>query len=241
MENSFSMSDMAMLLPPRFDGKRRFVLTGDMPFNTDDLSNLLGYYHDVRIDMDYDTERTDYLIIGRRDFDKEFIESIVDEYVISIKYLPQEAIIDQLLFGHDWYACPEYLLEFAEMHHGLQFLQTCEGFKWPDTEAEETDNVVSNHSPEWNEQSALKALGYCITNNGRYTTDAERWKVLTLCVDALSLERVVSHIAWLVRSKKRQIGGRSKFRNSILKWERDLERLRATYYKHDFHWPNYEL
>lgn len=57
------------------------------------------------------------------------------------------------------------------------------------------------------------------------------------------LEETANTIAWLVKNRKKQRGGKDKFRHAISEWEYDLNRLKNEYYDASnwaFSWPSYE-
>lgn len=107
-------------------------------------------------------------------------------------------------------------------------------FKWPTTKVS-GENCVNQENGELREQSALKELGYQITGLNR----KQRWQVLQQAVPELGLKRVANIIAHHVRMRKGQKNGTTKFRYAITEWEYDLDRLKKTYYKNEFTWPQY--
>ncbi|MCP8970903.1 hypothetical protein [Ectobacillus ponti] len=105
-------------------------------------------------------------------------------------------------------------------------------FNWPSTEASETTGPAQK-GPALNENSDLKKLGYQITG----LTRGKRWNILQQAVPRLGLKRVAHLIAYNVRLRKGQKNSISKYQYAITEWEHDLERLKKTYYKRDFTWP----
>jgi FtsZ-binding cell division protein ZapB len=105
-------------------------------------------------------------------------------------------------------------------------------FVWPSTDLK--GGYSSEENTNFKEESELKKLGYQITNTSR----EKRWKVLETAVKQLGLRQVAYTIAQNVKLRKGQKGGEKKFSYAIGEWEHDLHKLKVTYYKHDFTWPN---
>lgn len=105
-------------------------------------------------------------------------------------------------------------------------------FKWPTTEiignfhGDEDQNQMKN-------ESELKKMGYQITG---VSTD-KRWAILQRAVPIIGLKSIAYTIAHNVKLRKGQKDGLTKFKYAISQWEKDLARLKAKYYKHDFTWP----
>jgi len=220
-------------------GRKRIVLTGHFPFDQNDLQEVLAAFHDTTTGQDFDDEVADFVIIGRNDFDEVLIRSIVKRWGNDPIYLPQEALIDQLLFGWDWHENPEWLLDLAESHPGLQFLQSCQGFAWPGTEAEESSGSHEGQDVQFEDETDLHRLGYVVGKNG--LSDYERWQLLcNKAVPEYGLQTIAYTIASNIKRFKRQRNGRVKYEKSIRDWESDLERLRKEYYTGNFRWPSIE-
>lgn len=112
-----------------------------------------------------------------------------------------------------------------------QKLQT---FAWPTTEI--TGNGFESDSTNGlNEKSALRKLGYQITDSTR----EKRWLALRRAVPTIGLKKVAYTIAGNIKLRKGQRDGQKKYSFAISEWEYDLNRLKQTYYKKDFKWPNY--
>jgi hypothetical protein len=105
-------------------------------------------------------------------------------------------------------------------------------FKWPSTDISEGKS--SSGETELRNNSDLKKIGYQITG----MTRQKRWEILsTKAVPQLGLKKVVYTIAFLVRGRKSMKNGLVRNKNSITEWEHDLAKLKQTYYKKDFNWP----
>ena len=226
------------------DEPKDVLLTGEGPFGIEDLAALVGRFHNVTVSLgsdQYKAYRTpievpDLCVVGMDDFDEDAIKAVVHADSLGYcVYLPQEAFLDRLLFGWDWYEWPYMLEGMVDRHPGLQFLKSLEGFEWPSTEAEETTSADRSRADVgWADKSELRVRGYEIGD----LTPMARWRILTgKCVPELGLKKVVYLIAWLVRKRKAQRGGRERYSYAISQWEHDLERLKRECYEHDFRWP----
>lgn len=106
-------------------------------------------------------------------------------------------------------------------------------FKWPSTEISGVGYEEENNSTGLNEKSALRKMGYQITN----MTRQKRWEILQHAVPKLGLKKVAYIIASNVKLRKGQKNGLQKFSYSISEWEYDLDKLKSRYYKKEFIWP----
>jgi hypothetical protein len=106
-------------------------------------------------------------------------------------------------------------------------------FVWPSTEIKGTRTNQDNELG-LNEMSALRKMGYQITDNTR----EQRWSALQRAVPAIGLKKVAYTIAGNIKLKKGQKNGMKKFSYAISEWENDLRKLKAKYYKRDFIWPS---
>lgn len=118
----------------RLGGKKTIVFTGNYPYKKDNLKKMLSRYHNVFIDdalQDFSNipKNIDYLVIGDENYDPALIRKIVNDYGITVFYLPQEAFIDLIFFGHNWYENPSRLKKATKAHLGLQYLESLEGFR----------------------------------------------------------------------------------------------------------------
>lgn len=109
-----------------------------------------------------------------------------------------------------------------------------EDFNWPNTDIGDKTHAEELDDTKLNEHSALKLMGYQITG----LTRDKRWSILKKAVPALGLKKVATIIAYNVKLRKGQKNGTKKFQYAIAEWEHDLKKLKETYYKKDFKWPN---
>lgn len=107
-------------------------------------------------------------------------------------------------------------------------------FKWPSTDVSSTGTDANNDFNGLNEKSALRKMGYQITN----TTKEQRWRILQRAVPDIGLKKVVYTIAGNVKLRIGQRNGANKFSYAISEWQHDLAKLKNKYYKQDFKWPS---
>lgn len=108
-------------------------------------------------------------------------------------------------------------------------------FKWPSTHAEESRGIHQTDS-NFQDQTALNRIGYKITG----LTRIKRWDILSRkAIPTMTLKEIVYTIAMLVKVRKSQKGGKTRYAYSIAEWEYDLQKLKEEYYKRNFTWPNY--
>ncbi len=105
-------------------------------------------------------------------------------------------------------------------------------FAWPSTEI--TGNYQPEEDGQMKRESDLKKMGYQITG----ISAEKRWTILQQAVPAIGLKSIAYTIAHNVKLRKGQKGGKKKFKYSISEWEKDLAKLKKTYYKNDFTWPS---
>ena len=105
-------------------------------------------------------------------------------------------------------------------------------FTWPSTEL--SGNEYTNDNQKLNEKSELRKMGYQISGMSKI----KRWEVLDRAVPVLGLRDIAYTIAFLVKSRKGQENGEVKYKDSIFKWEKDLDMLKEKYYRNDFTWPS---
>lgn len=231
----------------RLDG-RLIAFTGSCPYLPSDLARLLP--PDSEVDLgegEQSLDLVDLVVVGQAGYDEERMRDWLDASDPgSIRFLPQEGFLDELLFGYDWWKHPELGLDDAlEYHQGLQFAKSLADerlqpdFRWPGTD--DPDDASSRSGSSLQEATELHRLGYRITG----LTRRERWDVLCReAVPRLGLCRVAWTIAGHVRLRQQQADGGARYAHAIGEWEHDLERLKATYYDppggprhHGFEWP----
>jgi hypothetical protein len=222
------------------------LFSGSDPFEAEDLANLLpdnaSWFTDEdaldQLSQDVAVE-ADLLVIGSNAFSADVIEAAIADAPAELIVLPQEGFLDLLLFGHDWWHVEIGVLNsFLDSHEGLAFAKSLATFEWPSIEAAEStgDSSAGQFRPE----TQLHRLGYQITD----TTASQRWKTLVnRAVPEMGLQQVAETIAMLVRLRKSQRNGRTRYVNAIAAWEQDLDRLKTEFYpryRHAFVWPTTE-
>jgi hypothetical protein len=208
---------------------------GTEPFAVDELQGLLP--SDVNVVVDEPVDNPDIVVLGVEDFEEEQISAAVDARYEGTSFLPQDGFLDLVLFGYDWWANHVNLLNRSkDSHPGMSYLHSLQSFRWPGTEALESDGT-GDSSGEFQSETPLHRLGYQITGLSR----ARRWQVLTVAVPSLGLEEVAGTIASNLRLRRAQVGGANRYANAIGEWEHDLSRLQTTYYsgsRENFQWPS---
>ncbi|MFJ5762800.1 hypothetical protein ACIQAA_27510 [Neobacillus sp. NPDC093182] len=129
----------------------------------------------------------------------------------------------------------EKYVEHVQPSPSIMIKQKETTFQWPSTVLKENPENHLQDKPALNEYSELKKQGYQITG----LTRAKRWEILQKAVPSLGLKKVAYTIAYNIRLRKGHKNGLTKFSYSIGEWEHDLERLKKTYYKKEFTWPNF--
>ena len=232
---------LASLVAPnarKLSGKTIQFIGAD-PFTVDDLQGLLP--SDVTVVIDEAVDEPDIVVLGVEDFEEEQISAAVDARHEGTSFLPQDGFLDLVLFGYDWWTDQVNLLNRSrESHPGLSYLHSLQSFRWPGTEAPESDGTGGSGG-EFQPETPLRKLGYQITGLSR----ADRWQILRVrAVPDLGLEEVVSTIASNIRLRKAQVGGADRYENAIGEWEHDLSRLRLTYFRGatgNFRWPSIDI
>ena len=235
------MARLASLVAPhalKLSGKTiQFI--GTEPFNVGDLEGLLP--SDATVVIDEPVDEPDIVVLGTDDFDEGQISAAVDARHDETSFLPQDGFLDLVLFGYDWWVDYVNLLnQSRESHPGLRYLHSLQSFRWPGTEAPESDGTGGSGG-EFQPETPLRKLGYQITGSTR----TGRWLILSAtAVPRLGLEDVVRTIAGHIRRSKSQVGGEEKYRSAIGEWEHDLSRLRLTYFRGatgNFRWPSIDI
>ncbi len=214
------------------------VFTGDGPYAIDDLISLLP--GEARAHREA-VPSTAILVIGQLRWVSDVIRAVMADPIPTLRVLPQEAFVDLLAFGHDWWTEAVDWLEWSvHQHEGLAFAKSLASFPWPTTDVvtpsgrAAKDDADGRYAPE----SALHLLGYQISGMDR----DERWTCLaSTAVPQLGLRRTAETIAMLVRARKQQRGGRRRYRHAIREWETDLRRLKREFYRpgrSGFRWPS---
>ena len=214
------------------------LFTGNDPFSAEELSALLPEGADCYMDGEAPDEVAfDLVVVGQTDFSEEAIESSLEGDGEPPRFLPQEGLLDELLFGHDWWNLDvAWLNAVLKYHPGLQYVKSLESFPWPGTEAPEAARAGVSET-EYQLETQLFRLGYRITGRSR----AKRWEILTtMAVPELGLQEVAETIARHCRARKRQRRGSVRYAHAIAEWEHDLDRLKREFYRGQrarFAWP----
>jgi hypothetical protein len=190
----------------RFAAKRLFF-TGEGPFWQVDLIELLpAACQCYRMNFDYQAKRTpapiDAVIIGEHDWSTRAIEAPLETVKRPPRFLPQEAFVDEVVYGCDWWRHAEdvpLLYEALKWSPGLAYAKSLSDtvvadFAWPTTDTAESDGL-SSVSADYQLESELRRLGYQIQDR----SDDERWRALQKAVVSFELKYVAYFIASLVR------------------------------------------
>jgi hypothetical protein len=208
-------------------------VTGNTPHAEQDLKKGIllngGYIGDKEI-----WQRDQILVIGREDFDKDYLRASVGTgllYGFTCRYMRQEDFVYYASTG----TLPKYYRDDPRIrdHAGLRFL-TSIGFKWPSTDA--TVGIGGTSDTDYNTESELTKYGYNVKQG---TPEQVRRAALARAVAGMGLYGVVDWIAKLVRWRKAKLSDNS---GPIGRWEADLQWLHDKYYKgskHSFIWPEY--
>lgn len=217
----------------------RIAFTGETPYLVGDLMALLP--EPIVAEEEALPEGVTLVVVGMDDFSEELISDAAS-LAEPPRFVPQEGFLDELLFGYDWWSdAVDQLNRFLDWHPGLQYVHSLAGeqFEWPSTDAPESAGNGTS-SPDYQEQTELRRLGYQITG----LTRAQRWHILTRsAIPKLGLQPVAETIAFNTRLRKRQRSGRTRYAYAIGEWEHDLGRLHSEFYLpagHAFRWPTTE-
>lgn len=233
------LASLGRLVVPRAFGflDQRIAFSGYGPFDIEDLARLLPVEVEWFEDQDLpENLPVDVIVLGQEGFLEDAIVASLRYNKKPLRFLPQEGFVDEFLFGHDWWnKAVDWLDTVSAYHPGLQYVRSLQTFPWPSTEASESAGV-SKSEADFQLETRLYRLGYQITDRSR----RQRWKTLeTVAVPELGLQEVAETIARHCRNRKRQKGGRERFKYAIAEWEFDLARLKKEFYdgRHRFAWP----
>ena len=112
-----------MIVPRAFAfADRKLLFVGHGPFDPEDIAALLPESADWQ-EHGAAPEGfvPDVIVLGRDGFEKGAVKAALDSARGSPKLVPQEGLLDELLFGHDWWKEKTQDLEaMVNTHRGLQ-------------------------------------------------------------------------------------------------------------------------
>lgn len=224
---------------PRLPAEARAcAFVGDGPWTADELRSRLPAHSLDRSDMP--AAFVDTVVVGRSAGQDAHLEALVRQLPRPARFLPQEAWIALLLFDEDWWLDePDRLNRIVDGHPPLAAIRAGwpTGFDWPGVES---SGEGTGEPEELGSESDLMRLGYNVSSVGR----RERWSILTeQAVPRLGLRPVAEFIAGLVKLRKLQAGGRTRYARAIAEWEHDLAELKVHLYRPGtsrFPWPGTE-
>ena len=195
------------------------VLTGDFPFNSEDLDALLATNQDVITVDDSDSvpllPPVDLVVIGREGFSRELLSALAERGGTT-QFLTQEAFIDLFLFGHSWWENPRWLEEMVDCHDGIAFVLEVRGALGA-IEPIETLPPTGEISHTLNSTSFLSEMGYSAAIDG--PSEETRRHILRQAAAQHGKGLVTWYLEGFIDlASKRQ----DPPRQAIQKWERDL-------------------
>ncbi len=119
-----------MIVPRAFAyAGSRILFVGHVPFNAEEVASLLpeeAEWYEVGYAPDGFTP--ELVVLGRDDYTKDSLRSVLLGLEGSPKILPQEGFVDELLFGHDWWDEEVGSLQMmVDQHWGLQIAKSVGG------------------------------------------------------------------------------------------------------------------
>lgn len=174
----------------------------------------------------------DFIVIGRHGCNLPWLRQQVPQWLNHPRYLPQDAAWDWLENGVDWYDDPTELKGLVPQYPGLRLLTELSApeFPWPlpQWRLRTADEFRIFDSSGRQEVSELRQTGYTSQLPRR-----ERWDILTTtAIPQLGIEHVVGMIAWYLQRHNPE-----RYARACAEWSWDLQRLRETYYRNQFRWP----
>ncbi len=157
-------------------------------------------------------EQTDWIVVGRRDFDEGYLGQSAEHPAIA--HITQEDFLDYVLFGVRE-VVPEDQPD--DDHPGLAFLSTI-----PAPSVNQESGGSLDGRPDWNPESELRKLGSTVR---RGTSPKRRKAALGVAVNSLGLDRVIGHLEWLVKLH----GGNDFMARAVACWRHDLDWLSEEY------------
>lgn len=188
------LAAIGRLIVPRafkFAG-HKMLFVGQGPFNPEDLALLLpegAEWHEYGVG-EYDF-LPNVVVLGREGFQKGEIRAALDSARESPKVIPQEGLVDELLFGHDWWEEKVTDLQAsANTHRGLQSARS-QGFL----------RSVGLDKPQQQENIPAVASGVGTTKNARKKALRRNEPLIfspygTLPTEAKENRRVTTTFSW---------------------------------------------
>jgi len=194
-------------------------VTGDKPFQKDNITDLITKLDGI-VHKDVRRQEPKYIVVGKEDYDEEYLRVIVEKNIDGVLYLTQETFFDRILFGAE--VSNSYTREEITAHPGLSFIDECT----PSSPFATQDDLSGffkfgqeSGSTQWNKKSFLRNYGY---HTGLYPE--KRRECLRAAVKGQGLPAVVNFISWLI---ERPTG--NDVTSAINIWRKDLEWLEDTY------------
>lgn len=188
------------------------------------------------------------LVIGREDFDHEYLKSSVKVLFLENKtpceYISQEDFWEAWLHRDHALHKPYFRGDpRIRDHPGLKFLASV-GFKWPTVESGVSmGDGTGGLSDRLKASSDLRRYcGYSVKSG--VTLEERRQKLSRAVKDppfGLGLESVAKHIAGLISLNLSKLEPPME---AVWKWKADLDWLRSKYYEkeiYSFVWPGFDL
>lgn len=215
--------------------------TGNSPFNSGDLDDLIYKLGGINDQQDIPWGKQTYIVLGRSDYNEEYLYQSV-QHSLNTKHITQEEFLNLLLFGVE----PDFSNSYRHLvHPGLKFVAEVPDpepeFTWP--EVDTTPTEVSGEEPDvsgWQDEHLLKSKFHYTVDARENLSVTERQKRLQKAIKdpptGLGLETVARHIAGQILLSK----NRPERREAVQKWKNDLDWLYKNHYKPGskrFHWP----
>lgn len=201
---------------------RRVLITGSFPINSEDLVTLIPVAWEPCV-VD-EGQPADFIgeialaIIGQEDFSRDALLQLIGSGQ-GTRFLPQEAFVDQLLFGHDWWTTPpKWLDAVASYHDGLAFVAENRGGLGP--QVRQGSPSTGELANRLNARSFLRELGYSVASDG--PSELERRRCLRVAVGLRGYDAVDWYLRGFIELNTLRADPPVV---AIRKWRSDLEWL----------------